>query len=357
MMQEPSMIKIAWLSFVLFVGAVDLGAQSAMLNVPRVSQHARITQRIGITDITIDYSRPMLRGRKIFGKVEAYGQVWRAGANENTVIEFSDPVTIEGQPLAKGLYGLHMIPGEISWVIIFSKNHTSWGSFTYDQAEDALRATVKPQAIQKEETLRYDFDDAKANSAVITMRWEDVAVPFKIEVNTPEIVKQSLERQLRGRVQFEWQPWVEAANYLLDNKLSAEEAVKYADHAIANEDRFECEITKAWALKTLGRKDEAQAAYGKALAMGSQPQIHSFARGLQGQGRQDEAMELFEDNIKKDPNSWVGHNEAARIAVAKGDYDTAVKEMKLAFPLAPEPLKSQVSDLVDRLQRRVDINK
>jgi hypothetical protein len=116
MMQEPSMIKIAWLSFVLsivlFVGAVDLGAQSAMLNVPRVSQHARIMQRIGITDITIDYCRPMLRGRKIFGKVEAYGQVWRAGANENTIIEFSDPVTIEGQPLAKGLYGLHMIPGE-----------------------------------------------------------------------------------------------------------------------------------------------------------------------------------------------------------------------------------------------------
>lgn len=351
------MMKIAWLFIAWFVGAVDLGAQSAMLNLPRVSQHARITQRIGITDITIDYSRPMLRGRKIFGKVEAYGQVWRAGANENTIMEFSDPVTIQGQPLAKGLYGLHMIPGETSWVIIFSKNHTSWGSFTYNQSEDALRVTVKPQAIQKEETLRYDFEDAKPNAAVITMRWENVAVPFSIEVNTPEIVKQSLESQLRGRVQFEWQPWVEAANYLLDNKLSAEDAVKYADHAIANEDRFECEITKAWALRTLGRKDEAQAAYGKALAMGSQPQIHTFARGLQGQGRQDEAMELFEDNIRKDPNSWVAHNEAARIAVAAGDYDAAIKEMKLAVPLSPETLKSQVSDLVERLQRRVDINK
>ncbi len=357
MMQEPPMIVIAWLLIVLFAGAVDLPAQSAMLNLPRVSQHARVSERIGITDITIDYSRPMLRGRKIFGKVEAYGQVWRAGANENTIIEFSDPVKIEGQPLAKGQYGLHMIPGETSWVVIFSKNHTSWGSFTYDQAEDALRVTVKPQGIAKEETLRYEFDDTKPNSAVITMRWEDVAVPFKIEVDTPEIVKQSLESQLRGRVQFEWQPWVEAANYLLDNKLSAEEAVKYTDHAIANEDRFECEITKAWALNTLGRKEEAQAAYGNALAMGSQPQIHSFARGLQGQGRQDEAMELFVDNIRKDPNSWVAHNEAARMAVAAGDYDTAVKEMKLAVPLAPETLKGQVADLVERLERRVDINK
>ncbi|MGD0295958.1 MAG: DUF2911 domain-containing protein [Bryobacteraceae bacterium] len=332
-------------------------AQSAMLNLPRASQHACITQRIGITDITIDYSRPLVRGRKIFGKVEAYGQVWRAGANENTIIEFSDPVTIEGQALGKGAYGLHMIPGEASWVVIFSKNHTSWGSFTYDQAEDALRVTVKPEAIENQEALSYEFDDPKPDSTVITMRWEKVAVHFKVEVNTPEIVEASLRDQLRGRIQFEWQPWTEAANYLLDNKLSAEQAVKDADNAIANEDRFECEITKAWALRTLGRKDAAQAAYDRAFAMGNQPQIHTFARGLQGQGRQDEALELFQDNIKKDPNSWVAHNEAARIAVAQGDYDTAIREMKQALARAPDGIKGQVSDLVQRLERRVDINK
>jgi tetratricopeptide (TPR) repeat protein len=189
------------------------------------------------------------------------------------------------------------------------------------------------------------------------MRWEKVMVQFRVEVNTPEIVAASLRNQLRGRIQFEWQPWVEAANYLLDNKLSAEEAAKYADNAIANEDRFEDEITRAWALRAVGRKDEAQAAYDKALTTGSQPQIHTFARGLQGQGRQDEALELFQDNIKKDPNSWVAHNEAARIAVAQGDYNTAVKEMKLALPQAPDALKGQVSDLIQRLERRVDINK
>jgi len=332
-------------------------AQSAMLNLPRLSQHARITQRIGITDITIDYSRPLVRGRKIFGGVQAYGQVWRAGANENTIIEFADPVNIEGQPLRKGVYGLHMIPGKTSWVVIFSKNHTSWGSFTYDQAEDALRVTVKPETIESQEALTYDFDDPKPNSAVVTMRWEKVMVQFRVEVNTPEIVEASLRNQLRGRIQFEWQPWVEAANYLLDNKLSAEEAAKYADNAIANEDRFEDEITRAWALRAVGRKDEAQAAYDKALTTGSQPQIHTFARGLQGQGREDEALELFQDNIKKDPNSWVAHNEAARIAVAQGDYNTAVKEMKLALPQAPDALKGQVSDLIQRLERRVDINK
>ena len=94
-------------------------AQSALLVLPDLSQHARVAQRIGLTDITIDYHRPLVRGRKIFGGVQAYGEVWRAGANFNTTIEFSDPVTIEGQPLAKGIYGLHFIPGQDSWIVIF----------------------------------------------------------------------------------------------------------------------------------------------------------------------------------------------------------------------------------------------
>jgi tetratricopeptide (TPR) repeat protein len=216
---------------------------------------------------------------------------------------------------------------------------------------------VKPQTIEKQEALRYDFDDPKPNSAVVAMRWDAVAVPFKVDVATPEIVEASLRNQLRGRIQFEWQPWVEAANFLMDNKLNAEEAAKYAELAIANEDRFEDEITKAWALRILGRKDAARVAYDKALAGGSQPQIHSFARGLQAQGRQDEALELFRDNIKKDSNSWVAHNEAARIAVTQGDYDTAAKEMKLALPGAPDALKGQVTDLIKPLENRVDINK
>ena len=128
-------------------------AQSFVLDLPRPSQHAVITQRIGITDITINYHRPVVNKRKVWGGLVPYGQVWRAGANENTTIKFTDPVTIEGKPLPKGTYGLHMIPGENEWTVIFSKNSTSWGSFTYDQAEDALRVTVKPQAADFHEAL------------------------------------------------------------------------------------------------------------------------------------------------------------------------------------------------------------
>jgi hypothetical protein len=332
-------------------------AQSALLKLPDASQAARVTQRIGITDVTIDYHRPLVRGRKIFGGTIAYGQVWRAGANLNTIIEFGDNVTIEGRPLAKGLYGLHMIPGETSWVVIFSKNYTSWGSFTYDQAEDALRVTVKPRAMDNVEALRYDFDDPTPTSAMITMRWANVAVPFKVEVNTPELVEQSLQKQLRNRVQFEWQAWMEAANYLLNNNLSVDEAVKYANHSIDIEDRFENEMTKSRALAALGKKDDAAAARDKAVALGNQSQLHDFGRGLQAQGHPDEAFELFRSNIKKDPNSWIGHNEAARIAVSKGDYDTALKEMKLAAAESPDNLKNQHADLVRRLQNKEDINK
>lgn len=341
----------------LFAGVAGVQAQSALLNLPDASQHARVTQRIGLTDITIDYHRPLVRGRKIFGGLQAYGQVWRAGANYNTTVEFSDPVTVEGQPLPKGVYGLHLIPGATSWVVIFSKNSTSWGSFTYDPAEDALRVNVRPQAVENHEALSYDFDDPRPNSATITMRWERVAVPFKVEVNTNEIVRQNLRNQLRARAQFEWQAWEEAANYLLSNKLGAEEALKYTERSIELEDRFENEMTKAHALSALGRKADALAAHEKAVAKGSQLQIHSYGRGLQIQGQQDEALELFRSNIRKDPQSWIGHNEAARVAVAQGDFDMAVKEMRLAVTAAPESFKGQLVDLVRRLENREDINR
>ena len=120
-------------------------AQSTLLDLPRQSQHAIVMQRIGVTDITINYHRPLVNGRKIFGGLVPYGDVWRAGANENTTITFPDAVTVEGQPLAAGTYGLHMIPTEDQWTVIFSKMHTAWGSFSYNQAEDALRVTVKPR--------------------------------------------------------------------------------------------------------------------------------------------------------------------------------------------------------------------
>ena len=140
------------------------GSQATELNLPRLSQRAQITQRVGLTDITIVYHAPLAGGRELFGKTVPYGQVWRAGANENTTISFTDDVSVEGHPLAAGTYGLHMIPNADQWTIIFSKNSTSWGSFSYDEKEDALRVNVKPAAAENRDSLAYTFDDMKLDS-------------------------------------------------------------------------------------------------------------------------------------------------------------------------------------------------
>ena len=343
----------------IFAGAQGAGAQSAVLNLPRQSQHAMVSQRVGITDITINYHRPLVGGRKVFGpgSAQAYGQVWRAGANENTTIELTTDVLVEGKPLAKGVYGLHMIPGETDWTIIFSKNSTSWGSFTYDQAEDALRVTVKSHPAEMEEALVYDFDNVKANEATIVLRWEKVAVPVHVSVDTNATVLASLHNQLRGRPKFEWAGWSEASEFLLANKLNADEALADANQSIAVEDRFENEMDKAQALDALNRADDAKAARAKAMSLGTQQQVHAYGRQLQTQKKYDEALEIFRTNIKKDPNSWIGHNETARLAVAKGDYDTALKEMKLSQAGLPDALKPQLDAIIKRLENKDDINK
>ncbi len=253
-------------------------AQSTILDLPRPSQHAVVTQRVGITDITVNYHRPLVNGRKIWGGLVPYGQVWRAGANENTTITFTDPVTVEGKPLPKGTYGLHMFPGEKEWTVVFSKNSTSWGSFTYDEKEDALRVTVKPQSADLHEALAYDFDDVKPDSATVTLRWEKLAVPLKVGVNTNEIVQASLHNQLRGLAQYTWFGWDDAATYLVDNKVNLDEALKYEDSSLQNEERFDNLITKSRILDAMGKKDEATATRNKAIEMANALQLHGYGR-------------------------------------------------------------------------------
>src|SRR5215475_5327685 len=124
------------------------GSQATELKIPELSQRAVVTQRVGLTDITITYHRPAVGSRELWGKAVPYGKVWRAGANENTTIQFADDVSVEGKPLAAGTYGLHMIPDKDHWTVVFSKNSTSWGSFSYDEKEDALRVQVKPRAAE-----------------------------------------------------------------------------------------------------------------------------------------------------------------------------------------------------------------
>jgi len=331
-------------------------AQSFVLELPDPSQRAEVTQRIGLTDITIAYHRPLMKDRKVWGGLVPYGKVWRAGANLNTTITFSDPVKIEGQALDKGTYGLHMIPNAEEWTIIFSKNATSWGSFTYDQAEDALRVTVKPKAAELHNALTYDFDELQADSAVVEMSWEKVAVPFKVSVDVHGLTEASLKKQLRNIAQYTWISWDDAANYLLTEKIDLEQALKYADKSIENEDRYENENTKAAVLTALNRKDEAAVAHEKALALATALQMHVYARQLQGQKRNEEAFAIFRENAKKHPEQWFVHTGLARAYCAEGKFDDAAKEMKLAIAAAPENQKSYLDGLEKQLEAKQNIN-
>ena len=346
---------LALLVVVAAISTIGFG-QSFVLDLPLQSQHAKVTQRIGVTDITINYHRPLVNDRKIWGALVPYGQVWRAGANENTTITFSDPVTIEGKQLDKGTYGLHMIPNADEWTIIFSKNSTSWGSFTYNQSEDALRVNVKPQPAEMHNALTYDFDQVKPDSTVVELEWEKVAVPFKVSVDVHDLVEASLKKQLRSLAQYTWISWDEAATYFLTEKVDLDDALIYANKSIDNEDRFDNELTKSKVLVALNRKDDAMAAQKKALDLANPLQIHMYARGLQGEKRTDEAYVIFRDNAQKHPDMWFTHTGLARVYCSQGKYDDAAKEMKLALASAPDNQKVYVDGLVKKLEARQDIN-
>lgn len=331
-------------------------AQSFVLDLPLQSQRAEVSQRIGITDITINYHRPLVNDRKVWDGLVPYGKVWRAGANINTTITFSDPVQIEGKPLDKGTYGLHMIPNADEWTVIFSKNSTSWGSFTYDQAEDALRVTVKPKATDMHNALTYDFDQLQKDSAVVELEWEKIAVPFKVSVDVHDVVQASLKKQLRNLSQYTWMSWDNAANYLLAEKVNLDDALTYANKSIENEDRYENEMAKSQILAALNRKDEAATTEKKALALAGPLQLHQYARQLLGEKRNEEAYNVFRENARKHPDQWFVHTGLARMYSAQSKFDDATKEMKLAMAAAPDDQKVYLDGLVKRLESKQDIN-
>ncbi len=332
------------------------GSQATELNLPTLSQRALVTQRIGLTDITIVYHEPLVDGRDLWGKVVPYGKVWRAGANENTTITFTDDVTVEGKPLPAGTYGLHMIPDKDQWTVIFSKNSTSWGSFTYDDKEDALRVTAKPQQAEFREALTYTFDDVKPDSTAATLRWDKLTVPVHISVDVKAVTERSIHNQLRNTGGFNWSGYDEAATWCLDGNCSLDQGLKWEDTSVQIEERFENLLTKSQILAAMGKKQEADATQAKAFEKATGVQLHIYGRGLQIQKKQDEAFAVFKINIEKRPNEWYTHGELARMASAKGDFATAVKEMNLALASAPDQTKTQIQGLIARLEKNQDIN-
>jgi Protein of unknown function (DUF2911) len=356
-MKTPALKPFALCLAILGVGGIA-SAQND-LNLPDVSQAAEVKQRIALTDITVKYHRPLVNGRKIWGGLVPFGKVWRAGANENTTIEFSDPVSVEGKPLAKGVYGLHMIPNPDSWTVIFSKTNTAWGSYSYNQNEDALRVNVKPKPLaEMKEALEFDFEDLKPDSTAVTLEWEKLGVPFTVSIKDAEQTLENIRAQLKGRGQFTWQALDEGAQFCLTRKINLDEALRWADASIQNEERFDNLSTKADILKALNRPDEAKVTWNHAVEVANAQQLYSYGRRLQGQKQNAEAMEIFKEVDKRFPQGVYGDLARARVKSAAGDFAGAASDAKQAQAAAPtDAQKQSIKALIDRLETKQDINK
>ena len=198
--------------------AVPLAAQQApQLSLPRVSQKQTMTQTVGLTDITIVYCRPGVKGRQIWGSLVPYDKIWRTGANEATTIAFSNDVTINGQPLPKETYSLHTIPGKDEWTIVFNNTSNQWGSFKYDPAKDALRVKAKPEKAPFTEWLTFDIPELSTDNARVVIRWENVAVPFTVGTATTKQVTDNARAAVAAAKPDDWQIPYRAANYAFEN--------------------------------------------------------------------------------------------------------------------------------------------
>lgn len=275
----------------------------AQVRTPRPSQKASVMQTIGVTDVTITYSRPGVKGRKIWGdalpsqeaKGEAtlddqnarpkdapivpWGHAWRTGANEATQFVVTDDVLINGQKLPAGSYSLHTVPNKDEWTIIFNSVANQWGSFNYDPAKDTLRVKVKPESVNdNQEWLAYSFDPVADNSAQVNIRWEKLRVPFKVEVPDVKVLTlQKARAAVAAAKPDDWRTPLQAANYVLlgDDKANTAEAIGWLEQSIKVRETFQNLYSKARLLAAQGKTAEAVVTGEKALALGKEAKANT----------------------------------------------------------------------------------
>lgn len=253
---------------ILLVSVSSIAIAQDDFRLPRVSQKTTMTQTVGLTDITISYSRPGVKGRAIWGALVPYDKVWRTGANEATTITFSQEVKIDGKSLPAGTYSLHTIPGKDEWTIIFNKDAKQWGSYSYDQANDALRVRVKPEQGEHVEWMAFTFPDVSMKSATLQLEWEKVRVPIRLETDTVSQSMAAIQKALSGNV-TNWQVPYSAASFVMENDLpQKDEAMKWIDQSVALEETYWNLRLKADILAAKGNTEEAIRVAEKAVQIG-----------------------------------------------------------------------------------------
>jgi hypothetical protein len=263
------MLKLIQLSMVL-IFILSLTAVGQEFRPPRPSPDATVSQYVGITKITIDYSSPGVKGRKIWGELVPYGKIWRTGANEVTSITFSDPVKVNGNELPAGTYGIHTIPGENEWEIIFSKDTKVDDPMTYDEKKDALRIKVKPESNPFTERMAFTITEMTDNSANINLIWDNLKVPFKVDVNTQELTLQS------ARNVADWESLMSAANYCFQKNVNMDEGFNWIQAStLINENYWNLRVLAQYYEK-MEKKSDAITTMEKAIELGSKMENPPF---------------------------------------------------------------------------------
>lgn len=369
------MHKISLFFSAVFLLVTATFAQNLTTPVGGGSPHAWVGERVGITDISISYNRPGVKGRegKIWGDLVPYGYTdlgfgtskaapWRAGADENTTFTFSTDVMIEGKPLAAGKYGFFIALHESDAELIFSKNSTSWGSFFYDPKEDALRVTVKTAKTNESvERLKYEFSDEKDNSAVVSLYWEKLKIPFTVSIDYVKTQLESFRRELRSDKGFDADAWVQAINFSVQNNTNLDEALQWSDYALngvfVGQKNFKTLSARAGVLNKLGRTAEADSLMKQAMQMANMTELHQYARQLIRNKKPVEALAAYKLNAQRNPNVFTTNVGLVRGYSANGDYKNALKYAKLALAQAPDkPNKDAVEGFIKKLEEGKDVN-
>lgn len=350
-------MKQCTLAALIFLCALNLSAQSPSVTLPTGGGNLKsfTGQRIGTTDVKINWDAPGVKGRegKIWGTpVAHYGfqnlgfgtskaAPWRAGANENTTIYFSTDVIVEGKPLPAGKYGFFVAVYADSCTLIFSKNNSAWGSFFYEQKEDALRVTVRQQKDlpASRERLLYEFSDQTETSATVALLWERWRIPFQVSVDLQKVVLENLRRELQGEKGFMYENWYAAAQFCLQQNTNLEEALTWADNAINpffGVETFTTISLKSQIQEKLGKTADAEATMKKAMEKGTPFELHGYGRQLLADKKPAKALEVFEANFKKHSGAWPTQVGLMRGYSANGDLKKALEHAKAALAQAPD---------------------
>jgi tetratricopeptide (TPR) repeat protein len=386
---KRSHLPLALLALAALADA-PLAAQLAFLPPPGDNQVAEVTQHMGPVAVTVRYSSPDVhsptgedRAGHIWGELVPWGiapnpfypgygtaeQIpWRGGANMNTTVRFSHDVTVEGQPLAAGTYGLHFLAGPEQWVVIFSHDSNNWGSFFYEPAHDALRVTVKPEAAEYREWLAYDFLDRQLESTVLALHWERLRVPIRVAVpDMTGLLVSLIDEALGGGKPGSgiWQNWNSAAQVLLARQARPEKALEYAQQAngpFNGGPNFQTLSTLSQAQAANGQEAEAEATFALAIAhpAATANQLHQAGRQLVAQGKKETAMKVFQANFDRFQGDWPTEVGMTRGLSALGRYAEALEHAKKALAQARERNDTvnttSLEAMIPKLEAGQDVN-